>query len=205
MLFRHRFLKRSMDLRKRPFLRIDVEAGRAGLRNQQCARAIGGEPDAVALVRPALTLQPVDQLQHLAGRIARQQFANQHAGRRIQQIELSIEPAPDAGRRKALGRDRRAEQIAVAQQELAIGQQALVCAVGYVNELFVFFQARRQRPAQRGELGLFLSFDTNQHQARHHAVTQFVDEEALGRRRRTGQKGGKIGAVLRSRDDHCTH
>ena len=81
VLFRHRGLEGGANLRQRLFLRIDVEAGRARLRNQQRAGTVGGKPDAVALVRSALALQSVDQLQHLPGRVARQQIACQHAGR----------------------------------------------------------------------------------------------------------------------------
>ncbi len=73
MLLRGSLLKGGTNLRQCLFLHIDVETGRARLRNQQRPRAVAGEPEAVAPVRSALILlQPVDQLQHLAGRVSRQ-------------------------------------------------------------------------------------------------------------------------------------
>ena len=151
--------------------------------------------------RPALALQPVEQTQHFAGRVARQKVADQHAGRRAQHVELLLQPAADTRRSEALRSDGRAEQVAIAQQEFAVGPQAVLGAIGDIDELVVFFQPRRQRPADRGELVLLGPFDAYQDQAGHHAFAQFVDQETLYGRRRARQEGGKVRAVLRPRND----
>ena len=70
----HDFVEGSTNPRQGLLLRIDVEAGRAGLRDQQRARTVGRKPDAIAFIRPALPLQAIDQLQHFAGWVARQQM-----------------------------------------------------------------------------------------------------------------------------------
>ena len=200
-LLHQRVLERGANPRHGLFLRIDVEAGRARLRDQQCATAVRGKPHALAFVRPSLPLQSVDHLQHLAGGVARQEITDQHAGRRGQQVELLLQATANAVRGKPLRVNRRTEQIAIAQQEFAIGAQTVLRAIGHIDEPLVLFQPRRQRLAECRELALFAAFDSDQDQARHHALPQFIDQEALRRRRRTRQERSQVRAVLRTRHD----
>ena len=94
-----------------------------------------------------------------------------------------LQAAPDAGRRESRGRDLGTEQVPIAQQELAVGPQAVLLAVGDKDELFIFPQLRRQPAAQGGKLLRVAPFDARKDEPRYHAFAQFVDQEALGRRR----------------------
>ena len=75
---------------KYDFLRIDVEARRFGLRDQQRAFAVARKPHAVALRRPALAFKLFDEVNEFPGRIFRQHALHQHAQRRIQHVEIVV-------------------------------------------------------------------------------------------------------------------
>jgi hypothetical protein len=77
----HGGIERRANPRQRLFLCIDVEARGARLRDQQCAITVAREPDLVALLRPALLTQPVEQVQELAGRVTCKHASHQHARR----------------------------------------------------------------------------------------------------------------------------
>ncbi len=103
-VFTCRLLESGADCRMRLLLRVDVESRRARLRDQQRTAAVARKPDVVALVRAAFLAQLLEQMQELAGRVARQQRPHQGARRGTEQVELSFERRAQAGDAEALRR-----------------------------------------------------------------------------------------------------
>ena len=188
---------------QRLFLRVDVVARRARLRDQQRALAVAREPDAVALVGPRLpSSRFVQQTQHLAGGIAGEHALQQEC-RRASRAAAGSPRARRAGlpAEKCSGVTAGAQQIAVAPEEIAVLLRARVsrrcrskrsarrCAARAARRLLACASA----PAR--------AFDADQDEARDHAVAQLVDEDLLRGRGRARQESREIGGELGAGDD----
>ncbi|MDR8822842.1 hypothetical protein FEQ05_06588 [Burkholderia pseudomultivorans] len=184
----------------RACLRIGVGAGGGRLHDEHRARAVARCPDAVADRRLRAAVELVDERADFAGRVARQQVLRDEAGGRAQQVEAVAERLVQAGGGEALRRDRRAQQVAMLEDELPVARVVHRFAVVDRRELRIGAQRGGHAPRQRRTRGRVAAVDRDQDQPRHDAVAQLIDQHLLAGARRARQERGQVGREARAAD-----
>ena len=161
------------DRAQRALLAVEVGAVGARRRQQQRARRLARDPDAVLALRRSRRRQRFGDPHRLAGRIAKQDRLQQRAGGRAEQRDGLVDRIAQAGAAEARRVDGGAELVAVLEHELAGVGPGGVLAIGDRCEQLVAAQ-RRSEPARsvgarRGGAGGIGSgrraFDRDQQQA----------------------------------------
>ncbi len=199
-----RLRERAADRAQHAFLGVDVVSRGAGLRYEQRPAAVAGKPYAIPGYGPRLPFQPLhqlDQLDQLAGRIVGQRTSQQHAGGRGQQLQVLLQARAQPLRRKAPGRNGRAQQIAIAPQEFPVFGEPGVLAVADGGQAVLLAQRRSQPLADPRQCFGRRTLDSDQDETRHHAVAQLLDQQLLRGRRRARQEGGNVGCEGCAGDD----
>ena len=181
------------DQLDRVFLAVGVGAERRGLDQQHRPFAVVRGPDAGLAVRLRAGIEAAQQFEHFAGRIARQQGFEHHAKRRGQAVDAVGNALFQAVDRKAFGCHGRAEQIAVAEEEIAVGRLAVALAVLYRDKFGHFAESTAQLARQGGALRLVAAGDGDHQQTRNNALLQLVDQHLLLGARVRGQEEGHVG------------
>jgi hypothetical protein len=122
-------------------LGVGVGAGARGLHEHDRTRAVARGPHAILRRRLRAAVQPVHECRDFTGWIVRQQFLGEHACRRAEQIEAVAERLMQAVCGKALRRHRRAQHIAMLEDELLVARLADGLAVVDRGKLRVAAQA----------------------------------------------------------------
>ena len=175
--------KGAADRLSRVRLTIDVGAARARLRNEQRAVAIGGKPHAVLRRRSPLRGELLDQPQELPARIGRECAADEHPGRRGEQLQVLLQALTQCRGGKALRLDCGTQEVAVLPEEIAVPRMRERLAVIHRDERGIGAQRRGQALAVRRELDGRCALDTDEDEAGDHAIAQLLDQELLlGRR-----------------------
>ena len=169
-------------------LAIGVGAERGGLRQEKGAFAVARSPDACAAVRLGAGIESGEQAEQFAGRILRQESLDQQAGGRGENIDTLGNRRAQAVNREAFGCDRRAEQVAMAEQILAIGVEAVLVAVAQRCQLRPVGQACAQFARQRCALLRIAATDGEHEQPGDRAFAELVDQHLLLGARVRGQK-----------------
>ena len=183
------------------FLAVGVGALRLRLQQQQGALAVGRGPDAGAGIRLGAGVQLAQQLEQFAARVARQHRLQHHAGRRGEAIDAVGNRRPQAVDREPLGRDGRAEQVTVAEQEIAVGIKAAGFAVLHRGEFRHFCELTAQFARERGTLRGIAAFDCHHQQTSDGALLQLVDQHLLLGRRPRRQEERHVGGEAAVPDD----
>ena len=132
---------------ERALLAVEVGAVGARRRQQQRARRVARDPDAVLALRRARRRQRFGDPHRLAGRIAKQDRLQQRAGGRAEQRHGLVDRVAQAGAAEARRVDRGAQLIAVLEHELAGVGPGGVLAIGDRGEQVARAQ-RRSEPAR---------------------------------------------------------
>ncbi|MCY1298638.1 hypothetical protein D9M70_481320 [compost metagenome] len=181
-------------------LRVRIRTRGRALRQQHRALAVARGPGA-GMQRGALA--GVELRQHcrdLAGGVAWQQCLGEEAGRRGQQLERIVHGVRQAVLAETLRRDRRAEQVAVSVDVLAVGVLVQRLAVLDRGEARIAPQLRRHRARDRGAAIGVAAFDADQDQPRHQPVAQLADQQLLLGARQPRQEGGQVGGEAGAAD-----
>ncbi len=196
-----RAIEGRLDLRQPLLLGVDVEAGGAGLDQQQRATLVLGEPDAVPGVGPRGAGELLDQGQDLAGGIVGQAALHQRGKIGAEEMQVVLEGGAQPRRGEALGLHARAQQIAVAPEHVALRREGGVLAVVDGGKLGLRPQAPGHRLAERGEGLRRRTLDPQQDQARDHAVADLVHQHLLRGGRRARQERAHVRADAAARDE----
>ena len=190
-----------MDQADGAFLAVGVGAEGGGLDQQHGAFAVARGPYAVADVGLGAGVEAGNQRDQFAGRVARQQRLDHHAGRRGEQVDAVADGLAQAIDREALGRDGRAEQVTVLEQVVAVGVRAAGFAVLDRDEFRQFFQTGAQRARGRRAVGRVAAGDGDHQQARDDAFLQLVDQHLLLGAWFCRQEEGHVGREAAVPDD----
>ncbi len=101
-------------------LSVRIGASRSRLRDDQGAVAVLGNPHTLSCSWRLPAAHVIDDIDHLAGRILRQQFFDQHAGGRGEQIERVLDRGRESIDCEPLGSDSFAQRVAMLEEILAI-------------------------------------------------------------------------------------
>ena len=116
-------------------LRVEIEARRRGLHEEERGALVAGHPDAEMHRRPRLAFEPREHPQELAGGIGRQIAPHERARGRGERLVAALERGGERLAIEASRRDAGAEDVAVREQEVAVGLRERRVAVRDVDEL----------------------------------------------------------------------
>jgi hypothetical protein len=183
---------------QRALLAIKVEARRAAMDQQQRQTAVGRKPYAV-LTRRAVAGDENGQQRHsLSGGIGRNALRRKRTGIGIQQPEIVQQSGVQAGSRERGGSHIRAQQIAIAPDEILHAGERCAAAIRDIDKFGASAQIGRQSLAQLRQHGDGCAGDGQQNEMRGRAMGRLRRQHLLRHRRAARQERLHIRAELGS-------
>ena len=183
------------------FLPVGIGAEGAGLDQQHGAFAIARGPDAGAAVRLGAGIELAENGDQFTGRVAGEQRLEHHAGRRGQQVDAVGDGLFQTIGRETFRRDLRTEQVAVLEQEIAVGRLAVAFAVLDRGEFGPLDEPAAQVARQRRPLGDIAAADRDHEQPGNGPFLELIDQHLLFRCRLGRQEKRHVGREPAVPDD----
>jgi hypothetical protein len=193
--------KFAADAGDRCLLAIGIGTERPRLDQQHRPLAVARGPDAFPAARLGAGIQPAQHFDQLAGRVARQQRLQHQPGRRRQKVDAVGDGGAQAVDREALRVDRRTQQIAMLDQEVAVDSDGAGFAVPHGNEPGHGGQPAPQVARQGGALARIATGDGEDQQAGNGAGADLIDQNLLPGAGVDGQEKGHVGDEAAVPDD----